>query len=210
MIPRRTAPLVRARRSMMKAVALAASVTLVAVAGASGAPATPDPKRMVLQLRDQPSGFSLERGRYVSNAQAAKETTVKKDYAKLGRINGYESQFARHGAPLVGILQVTSAASNYKTAAGAQASIRISDAAARRSTPRFRRLSVGTALGDEARLLTVTLRQGGVSVDVYTLIWRSGKVYASIFVGALAGTGNPAQVVALGKKQQRRIIRATR
>jgi hypothetical protein len=90
---------------------------------------------MVLQLSDVPSGFSLVRGRYVSNAQAAKETTVKKDYAKLGRINGYESEFTRHGAPLVGILQVTSAASNYKTAAGAQASIRISDLAARRSTP---------------------------------------------------------------------------
>lgn len=195
---------------MRKAVALAASVTLVFVAGASGATATPNPKRMVLQLSDVPSGFSLVRGRYVSNAQAAKETTVKKDYAKLGRINGYESEFARHGVPLVGILQVTSAASNYKTAAGAHASIRISEVAALRSTPRFRRLSVGTALGDEARLLAVTKRQGGVSVDVYALVWRSGKVYASIFAGALAGTGNPAQVVALGKKQQRRIIQAVR
>jgi hypothetical protein len=197
---------------MVKGIAVlgASAVALLAIGAASAATATPDPKRMVLQLGDLPSGFSQERGRYVSNAQAARETKVKKNYARLGRINGYESDFTKHGAPLVGILQVTSAASNYKTAAGAHTSIRISELAAQRSKPRFRRLSVGTSLGDESRLLTVTLRQGGVTVDVYSLIWRSGRVYATILAGALSGTGSPAQIVALGKKQQKRILAATR
>jgi hypothetical protein len=208
--PSRGAPLTLRANVKARSFALAFAVLVAICAPSAYSRASADPKLMVLQLSDLPSGFSRGQARYVSNHQALRESTVKKNYAKLGRINGYEAVFTKHGAPLTGILQVNSTASTYKTAAGAQASLRISEVAAGRSRPRFRRLSVGTPLGDEARLLTATVRQGGVTVDVYSLIWRSGSVYATVLAGALTGTGSPAQVVALAKKQQKRIVAATR
>jgi hypothetical protein len=192
--------------------ALVASAILALVIAAP--PASPqatavDTKQMVLRLGDLPAGFRLEQGRYVSNAQALKESPGK-DYVKLGRITGYEAEFVKEGSPFTGILRLSSNASTYKTPAGAHASFRASVRAGQTSTPRFRRLSLGAPLGHEARLLTATVMQNGVKVDVYTVLWRSGNVFASLFAGALAGTGDPAKVVSLAKKQQRRIVAATR
>lgn len=161
---------------------------------------------MVLRLQDAPAGFELTRGRYVSNKQAAAETQVKKDYAKLGRITGYEATFEKSG--LMGMLQFTSSSSTYRTPKGAHDSILISGAAAEEATPRFRRLALGGSLGHEARLYKATMTNDGIKIDVVTLVWRYKAVYSSIFAAGVSGTFDPAAVVALGRKQQARIVAA--
>jgi len=72
----------------------------------------------VLQLRDLPAGFERTSRRYVSNAQANRESVVKKNYSKLGRIRGYEAEFAKKA--ISGILHITSAAGTYPSADGSE------------------------------------------------------------------------------------------
>jgi len=172
---------------------------------ASGAPAAsaPDTKQMVLRLQDAPAGFERTRGRYVSNKQAAAETQLPKDYTKLGRITGYEAEFKKGG--LIGLLQITSSSSTYKTARGAHDSLLGSAAGAEKATPRFRRLALGGSLGHEARLYKTTITNNGTKIDVVSLIWRYKNIYSALLTGGISGTFDPAVVVALGRKQQARI-----
>ena len=164
---------------------------------------------MVLRLPDAPTGFELTAHRYVSNAQAAAEDKgVKKDYKALGRLTGYEVTFQRSG--VTGLLEVSSSASTYKTAAGAHRSLAASAQSVEgRTSPKFHRLSVGAPLGHEARFYKATLSQGGTKIDIYTVVWRSGHVYSAVIGGALAGTMDGRVVVALAQKQQKRIDAAS-
>ncbi len=162
----------------------------------------------MLQLRDLPAGFERTKARSVSNAQANRESTVKKDFSRLGRITGYEAVFVKEA--IVGILQVTSVASTYKTVAGARESLRITARAAEMNREvRFRRLAIGRRLGHEAVFYKATTTRDGTKVDVFSLVWRSGPIYAGILAGALAGSADPADVVALARKQQARIVAAS-
>jgi hypothetical protein len=188
---------------------LALLVALGATAGAATAAfaaTAPDTKQMVLRLQDAPAGFERTKGRYVSNKQAAAETQVPKDYVKLGRITGYEAEFQKGG--LVGLLQITSSSSTYKTARGAHDSLLGSAAGAEKATPRFRRLALGGSLGHEARLYKTTITNNGTKIDVVSLIWRYKNIYSALFTGGISGSFDPAVVVALGRKQQARILKA--
>lgn len=173
-----------------------------AAIGAHAASA-PDTKQMVLRLQDAPAGFERTKGRYVSNQQAAAETNVQKDYAKLGRITGYEATFEKGG--LIGMLQITAATSTYKTPRGAHDSLLLSAAGAEKATPRFRPLALGGSLGHEARLYKTTITNDGTKIDVISLAWRYKSVYSGILAAGISGTFDPAAVVALGRKQQARI-----
>jgi hypothetical protein len=188
---------------------LALLVALGATAGAATAAfaaTAPDTKQMVLRLQDAPAGFERSSGRYVSNKQAAAETQVKKDYAKLGRITGYEAEFQKSG--IVGLLQITASSSTYKTARGAHDSLLISAAGAEKATPRFRRLALGGSLGHEARLYKTTITNNGTKIDVVSLAWRYKNIYSGLLAGGISGSFDPAVVVALGRKQQARILAA--
>jgi hypothetical protein len=187
------------------ALLIAIGVTAVAATAAFAATA-PDTKQMVLRLQDAPAGFERTKGRYVSNKQAAAETQVPKDYVKLGRITGYEAEFQKGG--LVGLLQITSSSSTYKTARGAHDSLLGSAAGAEKATPRFRRLALGGSLGHEARLYKTTITNNGTKIDVVSLIWRYKNIYSALLTGGISGSFDPAVVVALGRKQQARILKA--
>jgi hypothetical protein len=187
------------------ALLIAIGVTAVAATAAFAATA-PDTKQMVLRLQDAPAGFERTNGRYVSNKQAAAETQVPKDYVKLGRITGYEAEFQKGG--LVGLLQITSSSSTYKTARGAHDSLLGSAAGAEKATPRFRRLALGGSLGHEARLYKTTITNNGTKIDVVSLAWRYKNIYSGLLAGGISGSFDPAVVVALGRKQQARILAA--
>ncbi len=186
------------------ALVLVALAVLLSATAAGSAQAARDPKTLVLQPSDLPSGFERDRVRYVTNAQANRESPIKKDYAKLGRLRGYEATFERNA--LTGVIYLSSAASTYKTAAGASDSFAVTtDAVAKSRDPRFRRLSLGSKLGDEARLYKTTLTRDGITIDVFSLAWRSGGVLSVVLGSAVAGTAQPGALVALGRKQQARI-----
>lgn len=179
---------------------------LVALAAAALAGGAADPKTMVLQPADMPVDFRRTKVRYVSNAQAAREAEVKKDFARLGRVRGYEATYRKKAVR--GTLVVVSRASTYRTAAGARQSMAIDFRGAERSrSPRFRRVGLTTKIGDEARMYRATVKQGRTTVEVYTLAWRSGRVYAAVIGSGVAGTGKPYFVVKLARRQQARIRR---
>lgn len=79
---------------------------------------------------------------------------------------------------------------------------------AEEATPRFRRLSLGGTLGHEARLYKATLTNEGTKIDIVSVIWRYKAVFSSVIAGGVSGTFDPAVVVALGRKQQARILKA--
>lgn len=189
----------------MRFVSLAmAAFAAAALSGdAVSAPVVTDPKALVLQPRDLPTGFARTSGRYVSNAQVNREGAVKRDFAKLGRLRGYEAIFQKQASK--GIILVTSRAATYKTAAGARESMTITVRSAEATRQfRFRRLRVAK-IGDETRLYTLTVTEEGMKVDQFFLIWRSERVLSAVIHSAPAGTADPASVVALARKQQARI-----
>ena len=163
---------------------------------ASGAPAatSPDTKQMVLRLQDVSTGFERTKGRYVSNKQAAAETQVTKDFAKLGRIIGYEATFEKD--EVVGLTEMETASSTYKTARGAHDSMLGSAAGAEKGKPSFRQLALGGSVGDEARLYKTTITDDGTKFDVVALLWRYKNVYSSIVAAGVRGSFKPAAVVA--------------
>ena len=77
----------------------------------------------------------------------------------------------------------------------------------RRRRLRFRRLarrkpgSRSTALQDDHH-------EHGTKIDVVSLIWRYKNVYSALLTGGISGSFDPAAVVALGRKQQARILTA--
>jgi hypothetical protein len=194
---------------MAKLACLAVVAVAAAIPAASAAHQAVDTKRMVLRLADLPRGFVQTEGRYISNRQAAKESPGK-DYAKLGRLMGYEAEFKRSGRPVVGVLRISSSANLYKTARAASASLAISEQAATKAPPRVRRLSLRARVGDEAAVYLETIPTNGFRIDIYTILWRSRSVLAFVAVGMLERTADPTRALALARREQRRIAAATR
>jgi len=199
----------------MRKIALAAGLFLAAASTALAA--TADTKRMVLGLSDLPAGFTVEKGRYVDNRAAARQTTNQSqakslaDYKRWGRIMGYERNFEREG--LVGALQVESNASVYKTAKGATESTRESFSVATKPNVAgwvFKPVSAGGAIGHEARVYSTSVKQGGLDLTVVVVIWRYRTVKASIFAGGFKGTVDAAEIASLARKQQAKIEAAIR
>jgi hypothetical protein len=157
---------------------------------------------MVLRLGDLPAGF-VRRGRgFVSNAQARRQGSVAKNYRLLGRVIGYDAAFTR--AARRGLTEVESSASIYRTGAGAEESLQLSFAAVDRN-PAFSGVGTQAALGDERRVYLTTADSGARKLDVYTVLWRDGSIYATLTGGGPAGTVDPEQVLALAAVQQARI-----
>jgi hypothetical protein len=190
------------------AAALAAAVAPVA-AGRSDemAPVRIDARSMVLQQADLPGGFGLEHGKYVSNADLAKQGDAAKDYDKLGRLTGYDVSYQRRAAR--GMLGLDSFASVYRSSSGAHTSfMQTISGAARQGGAAFRWMRIAAPLGSETRAYRFTTTQSGMKLDFYTVAWRHGRVFAEVTGGGISGTMVPGELLALAKKQEARISSA--
>jgi hypothetical protein len=191
-------------------IALTAAVVCVLFGAglAGGAVARPaDPKLMVLRLNDLPVGFGRTSGHYASNIRAGKEgapDVTAADYRRWGRITGYEAEYQK--SALVGLLDVDSAASTYRSEAGAGQSLHATYRAAERSKkPKFVRLSMGRTIGNDSRLYSATVKQSGLTAIAYSIAWRWKTVKASVMGIGIAGTVQPETVIALARTEQRHI-----
>ena len=194
-------------RALLAAAVAALAAVSIPVAGAGVQPAPPDTKAMVLQLSDLPHGFGRSQGVYVTNAYLDRVSAVNKDYEKLGRLAGYRVTYRRVG--ISGVLGVDAFASIYRSSSGAHDSYTQSLAGAvQDGGPTFRWLPLRPRLGSETRVYVVTELQSGMRVDYYTIAWRHGRVFAEVIGGGVSGRITLAQVAALARKQEERIVAA--
>jgi hypothetical protein len=171
---------------------------------------------MVLRLSDLPASFSVTDEGVLTNEQAAKEIghPVSR-YEKFGRVTGYEIGFKRKASPgslRNGAAVVVSSANRYRTAKGAATALRDGsadiEAAARKDGTQLRRLSVDPPIGHEVRLYSEKATESGVAGVTYVVVWRHGPILSYVVAWGLSGGVEPAQAIALARKQQTRIARA--
>jgi len=187
----------------------AGAITLVALlvlglATACGSRSTKaDPKQMVLQLQDLPMGFHARSGSgYTPSLAAPNESVVNAaQYKAWGYVTGYAANFSKNSSVAVGTGLITSTAIVYRTSAGPEKSLASTVRVC--SRPPLHELSLGTRIGDEAHLCVMAIMRGGMNVNTYALMWRRGRIAASIAVSGSAGT--PKQAVALAELQDNRI-----
>ncbi len=201
---------------MRRLILLIVLTAVAAAAAATAFAAAPDTKRMVLRLGDLPAGFSLVKSYSVDNALAVKQSksTTAADFQRWGRITGYEADFSR--VAITGLIVINSNVGLYKTSVGARDSLRDSFATATKPNRfdgqliTFKRVSIGSSLGQEARMYTAQLSGPGINVTLFAVVWRYKTVKASLLTGGLQGTVDAKDAATLAKKQQARIVAALR
>jgi hypothetical protein len=199
---------------MRSLVVIGAVLGLLAPAGVSFS-ASPNGSAYVLRLTDLPAGWAVESQGPRSNAQTAKETGDSvRLYRTWGRLTGWDIAFMREGG-LGGLLTQMSAlessASLYRTAKGAQAAWLYGEKVrARRSLPAGTtrsRLSLGAPVGHASSAYAFTIKNGAQTSMVVAVVWRRGRVFASVIGAGLEGTVDAARVIGLARAQERRIAR---
>jgi hypothetical protein len=135
-------------------------------------------------------------------AAVKRGAVVNAEQAKAwGYVTSYSANFITNSRVARGTGLITSTASVYRTSVGPEKSLASTVKAC--SQPPLHELSLGTRIGDEAHLCMMTIKHDGMNVNTYVVMWRRGRIAASIAVSGPAGT--PEQAVALAKRQDRRI-----
>jgi hypothetical protein len=178
-------------RSVSLVTFCAAAVAVLGVTTAALA-ATPIPKAMVLRLSDLPTSFAVTDIGVLTNEQEAKQKgQLVSLYTKLGRVTGYEIGFKRNASPgslPVGALVVVSSASMYTTTKGASTALRVEsaniEANAKKDGTKLRRLSIGSPIGQEARLYREESTESGLAEVTYVVVWRQGPILSYVVTWA--------------------------
>jgi hypothetical protein len=183
------------------------ALALLPAAGAAGAGT--DPKSYVLELRDLPTGFDLISGRSVDNETAARESrSTLAQFRAWGRLGGYDRTFERKvdiSRPIKGAALIESAASVYRTAEGAHASL--AETRTGCAKPPSKRLPVVARIGHERILCAVVHSAGGHTYQTYAVLWRRGNVKATALATGIRGGISKSEAIALARTQDARIAR---
>ena len=189
------------------------AVLLLAVVFASAARgARPDTKTMVLRLSDLPPTTRLADTGYTSNSRAARDSPALTiaDFDRWGRIMGYAAEYV-----LARGTMLTSRAEIFRTTSGADASLRSSFEHATRvktatgAVLHFRRVA-GVSVGEDGRMFTTTLNEGGKTVMLAAVMWRDARAKGELFLMGPPVVVNVAAVTRLAGEQQSRIAAALR
>ena len=194
--------------------AAAATLAACVAAGSALAAGRPDPKQMTLRLTDLSRHLVVvrkETGRYDAARAASTDSVPVSVFKTHGYVGGYELDATRRGGLggdlSAGPFQVISAASLWRSAAGARWSLARS---VRSSQARnFRGLPIGGRIGDESHLYSYTLQEGARTFRVYSLGWRDGRVRATVLISGLPAGVTARAAVRLARKQERLIAAET-
>jgi hypothetical protein len=134
------------------------------------------------------------------------------DPDRFGREGGWKSRFQRGGTTSTrGPLVIESRADLFETVGGANDDFDLYKEALDQlaSGAGGETLERGPRLGEES--YAVTFRQGAppTAVRHYAIAWREGNVTGYVFANGFDGRMTLAHVVALARKQEQRIARAT-
>jgi hypothetical protein len=161
-----------------------AVIVLAAALAGTANGARPDTKTMVLRLSDLPPATRLADTGYSNNSRAAKDSPALTlgDFARWGRIMGYAAEFV-----LARGTMLTSRAEIFRTTGGADASLKSSFAhaiwvkTASGAVLHFRRIA-GVTVGEDGRMFTTSLSQGGRKVMLAAVMWRDGQAKGELFL----------------------------
>jgi hypothetical protein len=184
-------------------------VTRVALvlAGLAFAATPPSPAVLVLHRADVGRAFT-GRGQRVDNANAARggPPGLAARLARWGRVDGYDVEFFRSVGPATlqdGPVTIESSASVYAGRAGAHAAFAYTR---QHLVPAgYVPLALGFTIGVDARQW---VRQGASGLGTllqYLLVWREGRIVASIVVTGRVGVVSAADVAPLARRQDARI-----
>ncbi len=165
------------------------AVAPVAAPGAGGSPAS----LMVLQPSDLPARAFVGNGSSSPHVPGATGAYVRKYTQAPDQVGSF-----------TGIQDLDSGADVFPSATVAHSALAAFSKAAVTRTPRYRRVDAAT-VGNESALFHIEFYSGGFHYEVYTLVWRSGTVEAFIQAEGLDATIDPHQVVALARKQDKRV-----
>jgi len=212
------------RRTRALLVLVAAAVAVLAAVGfAAGAERAPQPRLLVLTLRDLPDtlpGFQQVDGYVDHNARAARDTgATVAEFAAMGRLTGYHASFDAKPQRISEdktiipffLHHVESQANLYRSPSHARARFRAQNAEP--LPPGLRFVTTKTRVGDET---TATLGTSpnpyleGATDNVVFVYWRYGPVTAWVMVVGMKETVSLSDAMTLARKQQRRIAQALR
>lgn len=212
------------RRTRAWLVLIAAAVVVLAAVGlAAAAGRAPQPRSLVLTLRDLPDilpGFQRVQGYVDHNARAARDTggTVA-EFAAMGRLTGYHASFDAKPQRISEdktiipffLHHVESQANLYRSPSHARDRFR-----ARNTEPLPRGVRLvhpKTRVGDEMVATVGTSPNPyleGATDNVFVVYWRYGPVTAWVLVVGMKDTVRLPDAMALARKQQQRIAQALR
>ena len=162
---------------------------------------TPDPKDLVAQLSDLPSGYSVDTKntgpRSLSDSLKIAKTPEHAALIKRERVAGYESQFQSTNFNVINC-----SATVYRSSDGAAEAFRLGIKSAEDEAS-FKPASLTESLGDEEEAYNA--ESGGFSV--FVIVWRDGNV-----LGFCASSGlvppDPAATIRVAQAQEERIAAA--
>jgi hypothetical protein len=162
---------------------------------------TPDPKDLVAQLSDLPSGYSVDtKGtgpRSLADALENATTPEHVDLIRRERVAGYESQFESTNFNVINCT-----ATVYRSSDGAAEAFGLGNKRAMDEAS-FKPASLSESLGDEEEAYNA--ESGGFSV--FVIVWRDRNV-----LGFCASSGlvppDPAATIRVAQAQQARIAAA--
>ena len=151
--------------------------------------------RLVLQPRDLPEAFVQFDKRHQT------------ERARFDRIDGWTVRYHRSGTPgTTGPIVVASKADLFESADGAKDAFEAALADVRDSAPEWKPIGE-PGLGEESFAAT-SVQTGAASVRYYEVFWREGNATATLDVNGFEGKLPLADVLALARKQERRIAEA--
>lgn len=168
---------------------------------------TPDPKDLVAQLSDLPTGYSIDRDETgpLSLKEALEDRTPEEAVLiKAERVSGYDISFQSPNLRVIACRVVV-----YRSSDGAD---RIFDLGndqfiekAREQGGTAEQASIEEKLGDE----TVAFTFESKSASVFVVAWREDSILALCTSGGLIAT-DPSETVRVSQAQQERIAAALR
>jgi hypothetical protein len=165
-----------------------------------------NPAALVLRLGDLPQGFAVSR---TGTGPVEGPTALATELRLWGRLGGYRVRFSRPVSLATmqeGPFEIRSEAVVYRSGRGAAAALSYT---VRHLVPRqFVPLPMGFRLGQQARQWVVSTSAYGAESLGYVVIWREGRVDASISLTGRLGVVSVGDLAPFAKKQDTRIRRA--
>lgn len=182
-----------------------ATIAALALVGTSTAAAGPNPKTLVLRLRDLPSGFGVQTTtNYTIEVVAAVWGVTVAQLRAWGYVAAYEADFARvvqvpKTAP--GVFGVRSFASTFASPGGARSQwARNAD-----GCRHHKALRLAAKIGDATRFCSAIITVASRLVQAYIVSWTHENAFETLVAYGNEGRVAPAQALTLAKLQDARM-----